>query len=957
MKPAIAMALRFFLAVCAAAPGRARAQGAAEASAPPVAVRAGEHHGYGRMVFPLPPGQAPPVLDGADSGDGPVVVHFAPGTPVVPPPVLPRNVSVFSASAGEVALHLKPGVRVRQMVAGSQLWLDFLDPEAAPGARADAEAAKKRKGSGHHGKPPVAPAPPESAAAPSPPAPASATPQPAPAAPAPPAAAPPPVETPPAPPAAVMPPAAPAPGAIAVTRIAAVDGAGAGFLVATPQDTGAAAFVRGDQAFLVFDIAQPFDLSALAGDADFAAASVRQGKDWTVIQMPIAIGRNLVARHLASGWQFLVATLNGEPARIAADQTAEGLLLAASAPGRAVTVSDPATGGTLLVGTLRREGEAIAAPRHFARYALLPTWLGVAAARLGDQVSLQTVKEGFLLSAGDGSDQAAAGQAPLRAQPEALTQRFDLPSGDTGAAPAGRIGAARRMIALGLGLEAQGELRQAGLENPSALNDPDYLGLSAIAAILAARPGMASGIDDPRLTGSDEVAFWRNVRALAANATPSYATLAATAPIALRYPPPLRDRVLPDVLAALASNGEAETATLLLQALGNAGPRFDLARAIAEEQRGDHDKALALYAALMQSPDPQLAGQALLREVMLQHRLGTLSAAAAADALTARLYLWRGNGFELTLRTRIAYLRAEAAQWRQAFAALRETARLFPAEPAVKAEMRALFDQMMAAGGPAKVLSPFDFAAFAEDNADLFHDTLSSNAVTTALADELLALDLPGRAAPLLQKLEAQAADPVARATFGGRLASVRLREGDAAGALAALSDSAPAEGADPPLSASLAESRLLTEARAIAAQGDAARAVDLLGASQSRDLLTARAGIAEQARDWQSAADSLSSLLTQTVPASGALDPVPAKLVLRLAADEAQAGDRAALAKLRAAMLPRLGEGANADMLRVLAADPIAGGADLPRARAETEAVRALADAGLGARAKPARR
>ena len=95
------------------------------------------------------------------------------------------------------------------------------------------------------------------------------------------------------------------------------------------------------------------------------------------------------------------------------------------------------------------------------------------------------------------------------------------------------------MIALGMAPEAQAMLRVAAEDDPSEAASADTAGLAGIAALLAARTAEADGIDDPRLTGTDEIAFWRAVRRAQQDARlrrrprPCFAV---TVPLALRLP-------------------------------------------------------------------------------------------------------------------------------------------------------------------------------------------------------------------------------------------------------------------------------------------------------------------------------------------------------------------------------------------------------------------------------------
>ena len=332
-----------------------------------------------------------------------------------------------------------------------------------------------------------------------------------------------------------------------------------------------------------------------------------------------------------------------------------------------------------------------------------------------------------------------------------------------------------------------------------------------------------------------------------------------------------------------------------------------------------------------------------MRAVELRLRTDAITTAQAADALDRLIYAWRGDGRELALRLRVAELRIASGAWRRALALLRETADgpaadSWPDQVAtVRARMRADFAAALDADAHAP-LPPFDFVALIDDNPDLLPDGAAGQALAERIADRLAALDLPDRAATLLRKLVDGTPAGPARAEIGARLAALRLGAGDAAGALAALSDSAATD-----LPAELQERRTIVFARATAARGSLAPAVAALAALDTPAATEVRASLLEAAKDWPAAEAALADYVRLTVPAEGALDEAAGRAVLRLAAAAAQAGDETMLAQLRDDTLPRLPAGKLADMLRVLTERPVAGVGDLPRAAQETALARAL--------------
>ena len=104
------------------------------------------------------------------------------------------------------------------------------------------------------------------------------------------------------------------------------------------------------------------------------------------------------------------------------------------------------------------------------------------------------------------------------------------------------------MIALGLGAEAQALLRGGGRGRSGRGGLTRQGALAAIAA-LRRRTGAdeAAGLDDGRLSGTDEIALWRAVRLAEQHegSPQAAAVFAATWPLHPGLPAALRDRLLP----------------------------------------------------------------------------------------------------------------------------------------------------------------------------------------------------------------------------------------------------------------------------------------------------------------------------------------------------------------------------------------------------------------------------
>ena len=844
-------------------------------------------------------------------------------------------VTSVTGGNGQATLVLAPGARVHTMRHGNAIVVDVSGPPGALPAKPAGPA-------------PVAEAPPPMTPAPPPPVQSVAV--------APPAAPPPPVAAAdPAPPKPV-PTMADAPMVTASAADVPPGTEGVAANLPFGERSGVAAFRRNGAAWVVFDQRRQVDFSALSDIPLFAQAAVQLLPNATVLRLPLEEGREISLTRAEGGW--MIAALQPTPATPAMPVVVKPTRfeLAAKDVGDVVTVPDAQTGQNLLIGTLRRASVNIPVARRVPAFVLEPTCMGVLVEPHGDRVTLRTKADGFVVGSGEDSLSPEPEAAKALADAAFLTRRFDIPTGapealrrrlqtqmsEAGVAPAQsrakpRKAAATTMIALGMGVEAQGMLQLATEEDPRLLTDVDVTGLNAIAAILGGRLGEAEGITNPALDGSDEVAFWRAVRiAQTHEGAPEAASVfATTANLLLAYPPPLRRALLSLVVETMALGGAPEAADTIL-AERKDDPSLALARAIRQEAKGETEAALASYDALAQSRDRLAAARAADRATTLRLSTHAITPAQAAAALEKQFFDWRGDDRELDLRLRVASLRAQTGEWRPAFALLQETAMLYPdSAPMIQARMAELMTTLIK--GPASTtISPLELVALTEENAELVAN-LGSAPVAALMADKLVALDLPRRAGPVIERMMRAAPVGPGLATLGVRLANLRLNEGDTAGAEAALADSNA-----PGLPPALIERRSLIGARIAAQTGHLERARALLvdlGTAAADDL---RATLLTEAQDWPGAVSALNALVAKTVPPNGSLSPEQQDTLLRLASALSRTKDSAGLAALGARYGSRI-VGPRADVFRLLTAPPVNNVGDLPRASVEMALAKAI--------------
>ena len=544
-------------------------------------------------------------------------------------------------------------------------------------------------------------------------------------------------------------------------------------LVPFPAPAGAAAFRRGNTALIVFDQRRAINLAPLRDDPVFGAATVQLLPTATVIRVPLEADMSLTLSQSANAWRTIAGKTAPTLRPIASATAGDRMALSAAAPGMVITLIDPDTGTTLLVGTQRREGQGLPVRRRALEFALLPTWQGVAVEAIADTIALRPVQSGFILTGGARGLTLSPSSdfADLLTHSAGLTRQFDFPGQPTSvllqqlrrevtedattpllSRGPRRQAVARTMISLGLGAEAQAMLQMAAIDDPNEAASPDNAALASIAAVLAHRPQEATGLGDPQLPGADDIALWRAVRQaeLQAGSAGAAAVFTATLPLVLAYPAELRSRVLPLVAETMVAAGETDSAAALLDARKEDNA-LDFARAMLMEAKGDNVAALARYAQLTQSRNRSLHARAAIRSVELQLASGEIDTKEAAARLDKLLYAWRGDQHERLLRERLADLKARSGAWRSALTLLRETETLFPDDKTtIHAGLTDMFTALLR-GNAADALAPLELAALAEENADLLPDGIEGEALEARLADRLLALDLPKRAEPVLE--------------------------------------------------------------------------------------------------------------------------------------------------------------------------------------------------------------
>jgi hypothetical protein len=439
------------------------------------------------------------------------------------------------------------------------------------------------------------------------------------------------------------------PVALVASRVRPPDGL-AGIAVQIPfaAPVGAALFSRGPDSYVVFDERRPIDLAALRDDPVFGSAAVTIYPGATVFHMIRPAGRSALLSATQAGWRVSIVPALPRPVALTPVVADGTITFAAEAPGQVVAIADPQTGATILVGTQRGPGRGILIERRTPEFVLPLTGQGIVVIPLSDGVGLRIAQAGFVLY-GASAELVLSPPQPMDAATMAaagLTRLFEFPRQSTAtlawrarqqaiaAATSSpltrgpkRHALAESLVGLGLGVEARTLLQVTMKDDPIEAASPTTIGLAAIAALLADRPGEAGDLADPRLTGADEIALWRAIQTAMSDegSSGAAAVFATTAPLVLTYPAEMRWRVLPLVLETMVLGGQADAAAPLLAQMGD-DPRLAYARALLKQAQGDNAGALKLYDDLANSRSTLDHARGAMRATELRLAMGELDA-------------------------------------------------------------------------------------------------------------------------------------------------------------------------------------------------------------------------------------------------------------------------------------------------------------------------------------------
>lgn len=480
---------------------------------------------------------------------------------------------------------------------------------------------------------------------------------------------------------------------------------------------------------------------------------------------------------------------------------------------------------------------------------------------------------------------------------------------------------AKLNIAHNKSFEAIGFLRLAAQIFPDIEKNPEYKALQSVAYALSSQYDRAlRGLLDKDLAPFTELDYWKAFTfAGVEDWQQAEESLPGNFDLLTEYPDLLRNRLVLALIEVALKSGRADDAEALLLLLEPDFPKLPLHQQAAwsyldgeaKRQRGEVEAALEAWRPLLTSKDDLYRVRAGLSITRLEMEEGGMTPAKAIDTLEGLRFVWRGDDLESLINFRLGDLYIKNRNFMKGLSVLRNAASLKPDSEVGKQiteYMARTFESLYLDPEMAERVSPIEAVSVYDEFKELTPAGQTGDRLVESLAENLVKVDLLGRAADLLQtqvrnRLQGEEAGRVAI-----RLAAIRLLDDQPDLALTALDtaereyrDAFEAQGEDT-LPSDIQREITLLRARALSDQKKPMAALDALSDLQRDSTVNRlRTDIAIKASLWAEASDALQELIfDEDISLTRPLTTRQAELILNRAITLNLAGNRVGIANLR---------------------------------------------------------
>ena len=703
-----------------------------------------------------------------------------------------------------------------------------------------------------------------------------------------------------------------------------------------PAPTPAAAFMRADTVWLLFDTATPIDLAAVK-DTGIREASATTADNAQLVGIKLDRPRLVSLALDGATWTVHIADTVIVPpqplvvTRNAANQRRASAQVPFENPQRVHRIRDPEVGDTVVVVTGLGPPRGIPKTQEFVDFRTFASMQGVAIQMLADDVRVELATDRVVIGRPNGLTMTSASVSGLRGvsaraslfdpqqwgfdrQADFIKRENSLITAAALAPEARRYDArmelARFYFARDMYAEAKGVLDVAIADEKPGPEVTAALVMRGLANILMDH--VSDGLKDlsaPSVGVQNDAPLWRAMASARLGNWPDANESFRKVDMAIgALPLELQRAALKDgIRAALAVKdfGAASGRLDTLEALG-VPPDEEAAIAVLtgrlQEGINHGVEALAAYRVAANSLDRAAAAEGKLHEVSLRYRLGDLKRPEVISELEALTTAWRGDETEAEALQILAQLYTAENRYRDAFTVMRTAVRVHPDLPitrAIQDEAAATFDSLFL-GGKGDGMPAIEALGLFYDFRELTPIGRRGDEMIRRLADRLVSVDLLAQAAELLQHQVDHRLEGAARAQVATRLAAIYLLNRQPDRALRTLKSTRTGD-----LSSEVRNQRLLLEARALSDIGRPNLALEVIENVPGSEAIRMRADVLWTAKRYGEAAEQIELLYNDRWHDWRPFDDTERRDILRGAIGYNLAGDTLGLSRFREKFSP----------------------------------------------------
>lgn len=742
------------------------------------------------------------------------------------------------------------------------------------------------------------------------------------------------------------------------------------------KDVKAAAFIRSDKLWVVFDQFTSADhsgLSSLFGDRVKTAQQLTNLSP-TILNYTIAPNQNARMIKTSQGWQvslrsnLAVPQLPIQIGHQSNNNTGENIFLIADDLGTVINIEDPFVGDEISIVTASQSSQGIIEQNNFTEFNILKSAQGIALQLIADDIFVTRHDNGVSVSGQNGlaitrNNVTNLRGAPLVVEAGAEVQEnlmlldfakwqegplsnssfvknrhellYELAMSNESERNEARWNLATYDLAHNNAAEAFGVLQLMAESEPAFMENPSYRGVLAVANIKMRRFNEAVELLNHKAFVAElDAILWRGLANEAlGNHERAISDFNKGVDVLSLQTNDNKTAFLFSSIRTADALGDVEFMSNQINGMNNSVlnakqlTELDYWRGRMAEEIGDEVTAGQEYEKVMATNLRYPAAVSTSARINQQYRLGEIDEAQAIDALEKLRFAWRGDQFELNLLEQLGDLYVELGDYREGLSILRQAATYFPRSPRTRdltRQMTDIYNQLFLEGG-ADNLPPLKAMALFLEFRELTPLGADGDTMTRNLARRMVTVDLLKDAAELLEFQVQNRLQGVARADIATDLAMIYLMDKQAEKALQTLRSTRQAQVPD-----DIEQNRRMIEIRALVELGSYEEAEVMLENNNSEVANNLRSDIYWKTEDWRRVVNHGFQILGDRWTDSAELSLLERQSVLRIAVAMALDENQNGLDQLRSQYLNHMENGTFANAFELITAREQRSGDDI---------------------------